>query len=228
MMLVDPYRFEATGPATIAYDAAYVPTIAGTTATQTGVNFGAVASKRLVIVAVHWNATVSGSAISSATIGGIAATVIIAGTSLGAATPFKSVAIIAAYVPTGTSGTVVVNFGGSSVVAYFFVYLASNIRSITPFGTGSAVANGSPVSTTCNLQADGAVLSAATVYPVSAPLTFTGVTKNYDTSIGTSQGQYGGGCAITPAAVTGASFQQSDPGASGGGPTHTLIVASFR
>lgn len=217
-------------PATIAYQGAYTPTISGLTATQTGVSFGTVGEDRLIIVAVHWNTgTSSGGGIASATIGGIAATVAIQGFEIGGASPFKDLAILTAYVPTGTTGTIVVTFNNSiSVIGQFFVYQATNIRSQSPFGAGMGQSNGSPVNTTCNLQAGGVVVAAVTTWPFSTPMTFTGVTKNYDTSLGTSQGQYGGGCALTPTAVTGASFQQSDPGGPGGAPTHTMIVAAFR
>lgn len=226
MMIVDPYRFGAQSPAGIAYDAAYTASNVGSVSTATGVNFGSVSSGRVIIVAVHCNTVNATGIISSATIGGVAASVIVEGVALSSGPP-RTLAIIAAYVPTGTSGTIVVNFTSSSI-ASFFVYLASNIQSLTPIGVGAAASASSPVGTTCNVKADGIVVSAAITFPVSAPMNLSGVTKNYETSPSSGFGNYAGGCALTPSTVTAASFQESDAGGTGGAPIRTLAVASFR
>jgi hypothetical protein len=215
-------------PATITYLATYSPTGTTGTATQTGVGFGSVANHNLIIIAVMWSSGTSGETITSATIGGIPASVALAGGQLGSSAPFRDLAFITAYVPSGTSGTVIVNFSGASQAdVRFFVYQATNIQNQAPFGTGSAVSLTTPTSTTCNLKANGIVLAAATTNTVG-PFTWTGVNPDYDTSPGVGQ-NYGGGSALTPSSVTGAPFQFSDPGGtSGGGPIRSLIVASFR
>jgi hypothetical protein len=233
MMIVDPYRFAGSNPASIAYQAAYTPTIAGTTATQTGVSFGAVAAvptSRLIIVAVQWNATVSGSTISSATIGGVTAVIAVQGASLGTG-PYQFPAFIAAIVPSGTSGTVVVNFGGGgSVSAYFNVWRAENVQSATPFGTGSTTSTTTPVTTTCNVQVGGVAITHENTLLAASPFTIAGMTKNYDLASvpGVISGSVTGGSALTPSAITGASFQISDAGGTAGGPFRSMIVASFR
>ena len=216
-------------PATVTYQAMYTPTIVGTTATQAGVSFGPVANGRLVPIAVQWNATVVGSTITSATIGGFAASVVIQGTALNTSSPYQNLAIIAAFVPTGTSGTVLLNFGGGgSIFVEIFAWQTTNVQNAPPFGTGSAVSATSPTVATCNVQRGGIIIAHANTLVVSAPFTFTGVTKDYESSTPSGLGTIGGGSAQTALAVTGASFQMSDPGGPAGGPFRSMIVASFR
>jgi hypothetical protein len=214
-----------SAPATISYLGAYTPSI-GTVVTQTGVNFGAAASQRLIIVAVHYNAA-SGGLITSATIGGVSVPTIIPGLQLGSSSPFLNVSLIAAYVPTGTSGTISIAFNGSSL-AYLFVYQAQNIQNASPVDSSAVISSTSPTSTTCNLKANGIVLAIATTLVVSSPFTFSGVTEDYETSTPSGSGTRGGGSALTPSAVTGATIQMSDPGGPAGGPFRTMLVASFR
>jgi len=213
-------------PATIAFQGAYIPSGSGTM-TQTGVSFGAVRPRRLIIVVVMWSAAL-GDVITSATIGGITASIALVGTSLGSSSPVRCLAMLTAYVPTGVTGTVVVNLANTGQGdGRFFVYQATNIQSQVPFGTGAGASGTTPTSATCNLKANGIVLAAANTNTVG-PFTWTGVAQDYDTSPGVGQNN-GGGSALPPSSVTAASFQFSDPGGtSGGGPIRSLIVASFR
>ncbi len=228
MMVVDPYRFGGSGPATLTYQAAYVPTMVGLTGTQTGVAFGPVGGARAIIIAIHWYATVTTSVLSSATIGGIVVPTITTGTMIGPGTSaYIYTGFIAAFVPSGTSGTVVLNFsgGGGTVDARIFVYQALNIVSLTPHATGQNASTISPVSTTCDLEANGIVLAAGSDFQ-AAPATWTGITESYDTSPGL--GELSGGGALTPSTVTGAAFQFADAGGVTGIPTRSIFVASFR
>ncbi|TPM37051.1 hypothetical protein [Mesorhizobium sp. B2-3-2] len=228
MMIIDPYRFGGSAPASISYLADYTPTIAGLVATSTGVGFGAVAARRLIIVAVHWTSTVSTSVLASATIGGVVVPTIISGSRIGSSAAGNSdyVAFIAAIVPTGTSGAVVATFGGGgSIGAFFFVHRAVNIISDTPFDTASAISASTPIAALCDLQADGVVVAAASCAGTPSPTSFTGATKVYEAApIGTVTGANDN----TLAAVSNASIQMLDPGSTSGAPSRTLLVASFR
>src|SRR4051812_18535293 len=73
------------------------------THTYAGVNFGTADATRRIIVQVAWNAIAT---LSSATIGGVAATTHVNG--LGP--NLEKISFISALVPTGTSGTIAITF----------------------------------------------------------------------------------------------------------------------
>ena len=78
------------------------------TVTFTGVSFGSVISpQRYIVISVAWVS--SSNTLSSATIGGVSATINAQDNNIAGRT-----AIIIANVPTGTSGTVILNFTGSA------------------------------------------------------------------------------------------------------------------
>lgn len=111
-----------------------------TTYTFSGVAIGAAQSDRKVIVAVDWRAAAAVT-LSSATIGGIAATIDFQGnvaTSTG-------IAFISAIVPTGTTAAIVLNFSGTVVRVGHQTYRAVG-ATITPsstaiHATGATVTN---------------------------------------------------------------------------------------
>lgn len=216
-------------PASFAYQAAYTsPTIAGLTATQTGVAFGAVGASRLIVIAVNWVATVNTSVLSSATIGGVSVPTIITGTRLGpnVSSNYQYVAFIAAFVPTGTTGTVVANFtGGGSIGVQFFAYQALNIISATAYATGQNSSTTAPISTTCNLAAGGVVFASCDTTSTTT-ISWTGVTKSYEVSL--ASGVSSGGGATSATTVTGSSFQFNDSGGTSGSPSRSIFVAAFR
>src|SRR5262245_51584457 len=110
-------------------------TVNRTTYTFTGLSIGAADATRRVICAVHWDAnSVGGQTISSATIGGVSAT--IHGTAIDE-TSGSYVQFISALVPTGTTATVSVTFGGGNAACFVAVWRQINESSSTPFATQS-------------------------------------------------------------------------------------------
>lgn len=145
--------------AVIAIAALAVPaasTVAGTTHTFTGVDFGAADSAREVFILVM-NGTAR--TVSSATIGGVAATVD-ANESVGGT---FCQAMIYANVPSGTTGTVVINFNASAGNCYIAPYRVVN-RPVMGAGstdfqqTGAASGTSSTV-TTVTVPASGFMIS---------------------------------------------------------------------
>ena len=125
----------------------------GSGATHPGMNFGPANPKRYLIAAIG---IVSTTAITSVTIGGIAATQLVSVVS-----SFGNVrtAYFIAAVPTGTSGDVTVNTasGGVSSVA---LYSVVNLQSPTPVATASNFGS-SPLSMSLNGTNGGFILASA-------------------------------------------------------------------
>jgi hypothetical protein len=141
-----------------------------------GVNFGAADVTRRIICAVHFGRSTGATTISSATIGGVAATIHVnlSGTQHG-------LGIISALVPTGTSGTVTVNLTGASDRCAIGTYRAVNETSSSPHATASdtSVTSGL-LSTTIDVPANGWVIAGAARTQAGATFTATGFTDAYN------------------------------------------------
>lgn len=145
--------------AVIAISALTVPaasTTAGATHTFTGVDFGAADSTREIFITIM---NASARTVSSATIGGVAATVD-ANESVGGT--FCN-AVIYANVPTGTTGTVVINFSASATNCYIAPYRVVNRPTIgagsTDFQQTGAASGTSSNVTTVTVPVNGFILS---------------------------------------------------------------------
>ena len=122
-------------------------------ATHPGMNFGAANPKRYLIAAIAFSSLTS---ITSVTIGGVAATELVAVVSgFGNA---RSAFFIAA-VPTGTSGDVTVNAGAGGVSSVA-LYSVVNLQSATPIATDSNFGS-SPLGMSLNGTKGGIVLASA-------------------------------------------------------------------
>lgn len=102
----------------------------------TSQNFGAADPERELIALVFWVGNAASRTLDSATIGGVTADIRIQIADATPANP-KSVAIIQAAVPTGTSGTVALTFSGSCLRAAIGLYRVRGLSSRTPTHTGS-------------------------------------------------------------------------------------------
>lgn len=122
----------------------------------TGVNFGAPSSTRRIVVCIAGYRDAGGT-VASATIGGIAATIHL-NTSLGNG----SIAIVSAVVPTGTSGTVVINWSILQAATTIDVYAVDNIKSTIP--TLTAVDTTSPLSQNISHDPNTVVIAHAKTY----------------------------------------------------------------
>lgn len=109
----------------------------GSSFTFSNVAFGAAATGRLIVVTIGTSSSAATvRTISSATIGGVAATVN-RSVSMAAAS-FRSVHVISAVVPTGTTGSVVVNWSGTMTRMAIAVYRGIPLSGSTPHATNSA------------------------------------------------------------------------------------------
>lgn len=109
------------GSATLAFQAFATENVGGATGTYTSVNFGTAAANRVIAVVAMCRVTAAViNTVSSATIGGISAT------QVASADPGVVVNIASdiwyASVPTGTSGTIVVNWANANTRSGVYVY----------------------------------------------------------------------------------------------------------
>lgn len=210
--------FWALAPSVSAYLGLSSPSVVGSVATATGVNFGAPSPNRLICVSILWTST-SVLTLVSATIGGIPAVIVtteVTGPSIGGS--FYQTALITAIVPSGTSGTIVANLSGTGAGASFFVFSATNISSATPFSVAAPQAGAVSVLNTTVDQATGGVTFAEAAI-VSGTLSLTGVATDYSFA-----GSAAGGSQMTPLAVTAAPISATAAGTT----FRSLIAASFR
>lgn len=131
-------------------------TLTTSTYTFASVPFGAAAASRAVLIGVSWQ-TASGATISSATVAGISATTIVQS---GPSPGNRFCGIIIAPVPTGTNGTVVINFTSNCINCTYASYGITGLSSlaassavtstaINPTATISVNARGSVVAIVC-------------------------------------------------------------------------------
>lgn len=150
------------------------------TRTFLGIGFGPASSARYLVAAFSWQ-TSGGATLSSATIGGIAATILI---QLGPVTGGRCAALVIAAVPLGTSGAVVANFTTGTLNGAVALYSLIGIGSAAASVVASANATNPGVS--LPVAANGTVIGVATggsAVPPSA--TWTGLTEDCDNNYGT-------------------------------------------
>lgn len=161
----------------VTYQTSSAQTVAATTFNFTSMAFGTPDVARNIIVAVTGTAAAAGMAISSATIGGLTATVQVQVS--GATRGFA--AILTAPLQSGTSGTVSITFNQSFVRAAIGVWAAYNLSSITPTATNSvAVASGVQ---TLNVNVSALGLVVACTYDngdtLNPSVSWSGATQRY-------------------------------------------------
>ena len=143
-------------------------------------NIGATGTGRLIIVGVYAFAGASGRTLTSATIGGVTATVLTAATG-----PNSLIgAVIAAKVPTGTSADIVVNFSGAMDRCGIMTYRALNVSSATPSSSDTDNAGGTSPSTSVTAGAGTITVSSLSFANSTAPsTTMSGVTEDDEQEI---------------------------------------------
>jgi hypothetical protein len=166
--------------------------VSGTTAEFMGlvyegvfVSFGAAESSRRIVAVIHWAEGGIHRTLSSATIGGVAATIHVQRGHTGGSTGL-GVAVISAAVPSGTSGGVECTFSGTGTGVSNVscgVYRLTGLTSGTPTDTDSAQSSGSTadLSVTITVVNGGIVIAGFTGSTnASSPVLWTGVTEQYD------------------------------------------------
>jgi len=105
--VINPYSFVSDNISAFEFLQATTDTANATTYTITGVNFGTADANRRIVIGIAARAT-STFTVSSATIGGVSATILAQVTQVPVAGAFNIHAYITADVPTGSSGTVAI------------------------------------------------------------------------------------------------------------------------
>ena len=188
-------------------------TSAGSSQSFAGESLGVAASTREIFVAVSWTAGVTTRTVSSATIGGIAATVRVQDGLSDGSSNSVGAAIISAAVPTGTTGTIAITFSGSVNECAIGKYRVLNRTSI--FNTASdALTDGfSPAtsSTNINVGANGAIIAAYQLLDsgFGSNVTWGNINEDYDSSYGAPNHRYSGASQSALSAQTGRAITTS-------------------
>lgn len=168
-------------PASISFIGTTDDSTNQTTYTFAGAAIGAADATRRVVVAFHWYST--GISISSATIGGVSAT-IHAQVQSSPGTNGGHCGLLSALVPTGTTATIAVTLSGAATRAEIGVFRAINETVASPFAmaTDATISSGH-VDPNVNTGNGGWVICCAglaTNGATGATAAFTGVTEDYD------------------------------------------------
>lgn len=172
------------GQRSTAKEAGYVEqvTVGSATSTpSTTINIGTAASARRVVPVVHWREGGTHQTLTSATIGGVAATIHVQRGHTGGVTGL-GVAIISALVPTGTTATLALTFSGGVTVAYAGIWRLVNYGTIVATGSDEAQGSTAALSVSLSTVNDGFVVAGYTgsTNTGSTPVNWTNVTERYD------------------------------------------------
>jgi hypothetical protein len=174
--VINPYAFGGDNITALSFIESKTSTADATTYTITGVDFGAADSNRRVVVGFASRSANAGHSVSSATIGGITATVLAQHTA-NVGGGHTLVALIAADVPTGASGTVAVTLSNGAVRAIIGVYriLANNALVVANSASSSATATSTNVTVSVE---KGALLAVAITFTAGPTLSFSGIAND--------------------------------------------------
>lgn len=170
-----------TGPiaATITPTDNAIQSTVSTTHTYAGRTFGVAFTGRVIAVAFGLQPNSATITTCSSTIGGIAATQAIFATQSNR----KDVAIYAAFVPTGTTGTIAITCDQDIFGSTISVYSLANIASVTATNTGSNNAN--PATVALNISAGGVAIGSV-ADDGAGTYTWTNLSENTDTGFGSA------------------------------------------
>jgi hypothetical protein len=172
----------ATGVKGISYIGTTIDSVAATTFTFTDHAIGAADSTRLVVVVFNYY-DLATRTVSSATIGGSAATIVAdVGTSGGLR---SGSAIISRAVASGTTATIAITFTAEVDRCNISVYRLVNLDSNTAHATATDEQDLNQVDADLNVQADGIIVAVSGARDAQTTSTWVGVTK--DTSTDTDE-----------------------------------------
>ena len=174
--------------ATVVFTDSSVDGTDGTVFTFTTQSIGTAASNRKIVVSVSMAAAGAGRSVSTLTVGGISATLLVADTSSGGT---EQTELWQADVPTGTTATIVVTWTGGSVartgIGVWAVYNAASSASDTGNRDSGAAQD---MTLNITIPAGGVAISAAGS-GTSATYTWTNLTEDFDETIESSTTQSG-------------------------------------
>jgi len=161
--------------ASVTYAAQTSSTTAGSSFSFSSVAFSSTASDRLIVVSVGATAA-NQRTVSRVTIGGVSAT------GYENANRLRHGSLWVAAVPSGTTGTVDVNFSGSVDNCHIGVWALYGISSAVPRESNQVSGSYTNNSSTLN-TAKGGVSIAAAVSAGAVTITWTGLTENFDLQV---------------------------------------------
>lgn len=175
--------FALVGPGAISWLGETLDSTANTDTYTFSATFGAAHDTRLLIAVVHWE-TLSdpGLTIANCSIGGVVPTLHVDDHHNGGSTGLGC-AIMSALVPSGISGSVVIDFNGNCVDCAVSLFRAVNLVSNTPFDTLSVRGqNDTDINGTINVPSNGACIIGGTgsTNTTGNGIAFTGATEVYD------------------------------------------------
>lgn len=210
------------GPVTVAYEG-------GTDASAQswiGAPFGAESADRVIVVVFRSSRGAAPSpSLSSATIGGVSATIHVSQTDSDfppAQITYRGIAIASAVVPTGTTGDISATYAAASG-GTIHVYSVRNMLSNTATDTAAVASTTSPLSTTIDVKADG-VTFVENMSIATGSGTPTGYSQAYSVNENTSAQYSEGGYVLPTADESNRAVSTTIVGTSIG----HLVAASFR
>lgn len=151
-----------------------------TTYNFSNIDFGEEHPDRLVVICVTGSDGGNGTQITSATIGGVAATIHV-NTAQGGATS-AYIGIISALVPRGTTGAVSITFNTSKNRCYIGCYSLYNLDNLTPVGTSNPAWATSTNITVTSSAANTGFCIACSATRTASTYTNTGAIEDFDIS----------------------------------------------
>lgn len=203
-------------PATVVNTASASSTSDLTSYSFAAQSLGTAAAGRRIVVGVT-TADNSANSISSVSIGGVAATPVVAaqnGTSCLAG-------LFILQVDAGTTATIDVVFANATFRCGIGIWAVYDLQSSAATDTGSSAAD--PMTDTLDIQAGGVAIGVATAFTI-ASVVWTNLTENYDAVIESGVG-HSGACAAFATAQTGLSITCDANAAT---TSAELVMAAFR
>lgn len=163
---------------TVAFTDSAIDTTTQTTYTFTSRAIGAAATGRVIVVA-GMSINTANTTLSSATIGGVSATVI--GNANANTSNWANTSLCYAVVPTGTTATIALTYSGSNYRMQIAVYALNNLVSATPVASQTVVLNNTAMSLSPTTGVIG-VGASSTLFSTNPTYTWTNLTKDLDTA----------------------------------------------
>lgn len=184
VILINPFVFAGAANPSVTWTAGTTFTTSGSShsgGNYNGMSIGAADSSRKIIAVVGWGSA-SDQTISSMTIGGVSATVVV---NADTATSSGGLAIAIADVPTGTTADVAITFSGTVARSGVSLYRVINLTSSTIHAsTTDTAATSGEVTGSLNVPANGFCIAGAVTVDGTAWTWSAGPTENYDVDIG--------------------------------------------
>lgn len=173
--VINPYRFVSDNITTFEFLQATTDTANATTYTMTGVNFGTADANRRIVIGIASRSTGATYTVSSATIGGVSAT-ILAQNDQTLAGARNVHAYITADVPTGSSGTVAITMSTGGLRLQIATYRVISNSALVLADDDSNLSTGTNSATLSIAAENGIVLCAAThIVSSVTPLSLSGI-----------------------------------------------------